>query len=480
MSLAQILLLSAFAVLFGGLAAPRWRGRILLIASLLSLFWLQPSSPVRNLDFWLPVASITLTLFVWSITRSQPSEVRRATFASTGLILGIILAVGLMRYSGPLCCITATRPPDFLRVLLGLAIAGVLVALPYRFSKARLFPVIGILFILVLFIILKTEKLSLALNAALRSLSGQPPGLASPVDLPWLGFSYLAFRLLHVLRDHQAGKLPPLSLEEFVTYALFFPALTAGPIDRAPRFASDLQRSAASTQPVLRSDPTALFFSGQRILIGVFKKFVLADSLALLALNSQNASQVNHSAWAWVLLYAYALRIYFDFSGYTDIAIGLGLLLGIRLPENFDRPYLKTNLTAFWNTWHMTLAQWFRAYFFNPATRNLRTRPQCLPTWLIILLGQMGTMLLIGLWHGITWNFVAWGAWHGFGLFVHNRWTDWLRPRMADRQVSQAMQRLLQASGWLLTFHYVALGWVWFALPDISLSWQVFLKLFGL
>lgn len=479
MSLAQILIFSAFALLYSWLATPRWRGRILLIASLISVFWLQPSTPIRNLDFWLPGASITLTLFVWAATRSRPAEDRQVTFVSAGLIIGIFLVTGLTRYSEPLCCITASRPPDFLRILLGLAIAGALVALPYRLSRGRLFPVIGILVILALFIILKTENLSLAFSADLRSLAGQSPELASPIDLPWLGFSYLAFRLLHVLRDFQAGKLPALSLEEFVTYTLFFPALTAGPIDRAPRFASDLRHATSGAQSILQTEPSVLLFSGQRILSGVFKKFVLADSLALLALNSQNASQVNQPAWAWVLLYAYTLRIYFDFSGYTDIAIGLGRLLGIQLPENFDRPYLKTNLTAFWNSWHITLAQWFRAYFFNPVTRSLKTRHQRLPVWFIILLGQMGAMLLIGLWHGITWNFVAWGAWHGSGLFVHNRWNDWLRPRMAERQLSPMLQRLLQVSGWLLTFHYVALGWVWFALPDITLSWQLFLKLLG-
>ena len=111
-----------------------------------------------------------------------------------------------------------------------------------------------------------------------------------------------------------------------------------------------------------------------------------------------------------VLLYAYAWRLYLDFSGYTDIAIGLGRLFGVRLPENFERPYLKPNLTTFWNSWHITLAQWFRAYFFNQLTRALRSRPRPLPAALIILIGQVGTMLLIGLWHGVTWNFVAWGA----------------------------------------------------------------------
>lgn len=480
MGLVQILIFSAFAMLFGWLAPARWRGRLVLVASLFSIFWLQPSTPIRNLDFWLPFAAITLTAFVWAITSSRSNEARRTVFVSAMLILGFIILVGLTRYSGPLCCVTASRPPEFLRILPGLAVAGMLVALPYRFPNTRVFPALAILVILTLFIILKTEKLSLAFSAGLRSLSGQSPEFASPVDLPWLGFSYLAFRLLHVLRDYLTGKLPALSLEEFVTYALFFPALTAGPIDRAPRFVSDLRHTANSTQPILRTEPSTLFLGGQRILSGILKKFVLADSLAFLALNSQNASQVNQTSWAWVLLYAYTLRIFFDFSGYTDIAIGLGRLLGIQLPENFDHPYLKTNLTTFWNSWHITLAQWFRAYFFNPITRSLKMRNRNMPAWSIILLGQIGTMLLIGLWHGITWNFVVWGGWHGLGLFIHNRWADWLRPRMAERQLTPYMQRLLQVGGWLLTFHYVAMGWIWFALPDIHLSWQLFLKLLGM
>jgi D-alanyl-lipoteichoic acid acyltransferase DltB (MBOAT superfamily) len=180
-----------------------------------------------------------------------------------------------------------------------------------------------------------------------------------------------------------------------------------------------------------------------------------------------------------VLLYAYALRIYFDFAGYTDIALGLGRWLGVRLPENFSAPYLKTNMTAFWNSWHITLAQWFRAYFFNPATRVLRSSSARLPVWLVILVGQAGTMLLIGLWHGVTWNFAAWGLWHAAGLFAHNRWSDWMRPRMTTLEQHPTLRRLGSLAGWLLTFHYVTLGWVWFVLPDIRLSLLVFQKLFS-
>ncbi len=219
-----------------------------------------------------------------------------------------------------------------------------------------------------------------------------------------------------------------------------------------------------------------------RILSGAFKKFVLADGLALVALNSQNAAQIQSTSWAWVVLYAYALRIFFDFAGYTDIAIGLGRLAGFHLPENFERPYLKTNLTTFWNSWHMTLAQWFRSYYFNPLTRSLRGSKGkvALPAWAIILICQLTTMLLIGLWHGITVNFAVWGLWHGVGLFIHNRWSEWMRPRSASLDNRPGLQRSLKFAGWLLTFNFVVLGWIWFALPSPGMAWNYFRLLAGL
>jgi D-alanyl-lipoteichoic acid acyltransferase DltB (MBOAT superfamily) len=219
-----------------------------------------------------------------------------------------------------------------------------------------------------------------------------------------------------------------------------------------------------------------LKIGSQRIIIGVFKKFVLADSLAIIALNAQNAGQVNSTFWMWVLLYAYTLRIYFDFSGYTDIALGLGRIMGFNLPENFNKPYLQQNITAFWNSWHITLAQWFRAYFFNPLTRKLRTMPKTIPTWIIILIGQLTTMLLIGLWHGITLNFFIWGLWHGLGLFFHNRWLNWSRKKEPSFGLSNRMKSVFN---WFITFNFVALGWVWFALPNVFLSLKVFKNLFG-
>ena len=134
--------------------------------------------------------------------------------------------------------------------------------------------------------------------------------------------------------------------------------------------------------------------------LGLFKKFVVADALALIALNDALATQVRTTGWMWIIVYAYAFQIYFDFSGYTDIAIGIARLVGIKLPENFAAPYLKPNLTQFWNSWHMTLTQWFRSYFFNPFNRWIRGY-KTIPAWTMILIGQLATMLIDRLmaWH---------------------------------------------------------------------------------
>jgi len=496
-ALAHILVFAVFALLVAWAVPQRARGWLLLASSVLAIYALQPSTPVRNLDFWLPTASLALTALVWAVTRpvEEGSQLRgglaRGDLLSAAVLGAVPLALGLTRYLDALCCLTPTRPPDLLRVAGAIGMGALLAASPLWIGgkRSRLIPaVIGL--ILALFVTLKYPPLALSASRWLRQASGQPPDLATALDLPWLGFSYLAFRLLHILRDAQAGKLPPLGLGEFATYALFFSTYPAGPIDRAPRYVGDLRRiiydpqaaRPASDLLAERSEKFKDLVAGsQRILVGAFKKFALADSLALIALNEQNAAQATSSFWTWILLYAYAWRIYFDFSGYTDIALGLGRLVGFRLPENFDRPYTRTNLTAFWNSWHITLAQWFRAYVFNPLTRFLRTRPTPLPTWLVILAGQMSIMLLIGLWHGLTWNFAAWGAWHGVGLFAHNRWNDWIRSHGTRLEADRPRQaRLLRLGGWCLTFHYVVLGWVWFALPTPALAARVFQLLFGI
>lgn len=462
-----------------GLLPVRWRGWLLLGGSVLAIYWLQPPLPIRFSDYVLPTATLILTVTTWWFTRA-PDQTRltRDDAGSIGLITAMALALTLFRFVEAEYRLTPSRPPDPLAVMVALAITAAIItglaAMTRRLNQQRVLT-IYVLVIVAIFVVLKTPALAALVSGAWRGATGQDVSLASAADLNWLGFSYVAFRLIHTLRDRQAGILPALSLREYVTYAIFFASYTAGPIDRAERFAPDYR--ALPARP--RFEAGRWLDGGTRIALGLLKKFVIADALAQgLALNATNAAQAQSTIGLWVLLYGYAMRLYLDFSGYTDIAIGLGLLFGIRLPENFNRPYLKTNLTAFWQSWHMTLSNWARFYVFTPLSRGLLKLKRRPSATLIVLLAQLATMLTIGLWHGVALNFAAWGAWHGLGLFVHKQWSD--RTRKWYRGLNQfpRRRRVWQLVGWLATFQYVVVGWVWFALP-MEQAARVMLKLFG-
>jgi len=495
MLLSEILLLAGLALLLrlvGQGAARRW---LIFGASVLAVYWLQPASPVRYLDYWLPSATLGLTLLGWLLTAPFGTRFTRANGLAIGLMGGLVLLAGLSRYLGGGDWLLATRPPQAGQVLSGLALiaaalGGLALLLRGRETPGRLLGG-AIIFIIALLVCLKAPALAQEAARVMRALVGQNVALASHLDLRWLGFSYVAFRLVHSLRDRQAGRLAGADLVTYVSYVVFFPSFLAGPIDRLERFARDFNsapRAAAlgiTAQPALgrlaqdERLTADLAQAGQRLLLGLFKKFVLADTLGLIALSPVNALQVQETGWLWLLLYLYTFQIYFDFAGYTDIAIGLGLVLGVKLPENFAAPYLKPNLTQFWNSWHMSLTQWFRGYFFNPFVRWLRGKGRQLsPAW-VLFLSQAATMLLIGLWHGVTVNFVMWGLWHGLGLFAQNRWTDLTRGWFAARDFSAGVQRGLKIFSTLLTFHYVALGWVWFVLPAPQTAVKVLSRLAG-
>lgn len=464
MTLHQIFIFAGLGLLAGRSYGRLSRPWLLFAASILAVFWLQPAALVRGFDFWLPAASLGLAAVVWALTLpAGASLTREDKLAAAALaVAGLLLAA--TRYL-PTTLLTASRPPQVELVAALAAILALLAWLAGRFGRGRA-AIVGTasLCILAALVVLKAEPLARMLTAGLRSLSGQDPTLATAFDLNWLGFSYIAFRLVHALRDRAAGRLGHYGLRDFVTYIVFFPALTAGPIERVERFVPQLH------EPFLLG-AAELQAAGQRLGSGLLMKFVLADALAYFALNPIIGAQTTSTVWMWVLLIAYAWRIFFDFAGYTHIAIGLGLLFGVRLPENFARPYSQPNLTAFWNSWHITLAQWFRAYYFNPLTRFLRTRGW--PVWAVILVGQVTTMALIGLWHGVSVNFLLWGLWHGAGLFAHSQFA----ARRKDRPAPGRWQHAFSVLG---TFLFVALGWVWFVLPQPAQALHVFGVLFGL
>ena len=288
----------------------------------------------------------------------------------------------------------------------------------------------------------------------------------------WLGLSFILFRLLHVLLEARRNQLPAATFSDLLIYTLFPPSLIAGPIDRLPRFQSDLDRVGQAYRFEFLAEGT------WRILIGAFKKFVIADLLARLPLLLTDYPGQTPAPLLWLSLYAYGFMLYFDFAGYTDMALGVARLIGFELPENFTAPYLKTNLARFWQSWHITLSSWARDYVFLPLARTLRLRVEWLPANFVALVCHLSTMLVIGLWHGFSWTFVAWGVWHGVGLFILKLWGDWRRPRARRAAAKRSSWRVLPA--WFITFNYVMLGWVFFSARDLPAAFTSLGRLFGI
>jgi D-alanyl-lipoteichoic acid acyltransferase DltB (MBOAT superfamily) len=497
LGLVAIAVIGAAALVYSSVLPARFRPWFLLLGSIIALYALQAPLAPRFADFILPTALIGLTVAGWWLSRPE----RRALLAPSGqpphdaptprnapirddwltlLVIALtIIGLAFFRYVDADFRLTASRPPAPLSVLLTLVEAGLVaaaLALILRRLPQRAVLTGSIVFLVALFVAAKWPPATSAIAGWWRGLTGQDVTLAAPTDLVWLGFSYAAFRLIHTLRDRQTGLLPELGLRDYATYVLFAPAIVAGPIDRAERFVGDLRR--LRELPGLDAGRWGLGL--WRIGQGLFKKFVIADTLAQgLSLTPALAEQTQGTAALWLLLYGYGLRLYFDFGGYTDIAIGLGILFGLRLPENFDRPYTRTNLTTFWQSWHITLSNWARFYIFTPLSRTLLRHERRPSSTVIVLISQLATMLVIGLWHGITWNFFIWGLWHAVGLFAHKQWTDRTRKWYRELQQKPGPRRAWAFVGWFITFNYVMLGWVWFLLPTPAAALQTFQKLFG-
>lgn len=465
---------AVLAMIVAALAAWRLPRRLdaLLVMSLGALFALQ-SGP-DPLLVALPVATALLVLGAWwLVTPAATPEDRR-----TALLIALV-AVGAALVRAALFPLAPGQPwfealrlpaltlAPLLAAGIGAAAMGALV--PEDTTARRRLALGFIILIVILLAVLKTPPLQ---NAVTGAFLPAETGLA-PV-WGWLGFSYIAFRLMHVLLDFRSGRLEAVNLRDFALYVTFFPALTAGPIARIEKFTKELAAPS-------RLDTARLIDGGRRIGIGLFKKFVLADTLALVALGPQLAAQAQAGpALWWLMLYAYAFRIYFDFAGYVDIAIGIGRLAGISLPENFTAPYLKRNIAQFWNSWHITLSTWFRLYYFTPLSRTLMGTPLREQKMLIIFIAQVSSMVLIGLWHGVALNFVLWGAWHGLGLWLHRALTERTGGWDAFVAARPALARLAGVLSVLATFHFVALGWVFFALGDPALIVRALRGLFGL
>jgi D-alanyl-lipoteichoic acid acyltransferase DltB (MBOAT superfamily) len=236
-----------------------------------------------------------------------------------------------------------------------------------------------------------------------------------------IGISFFTFQALSYVIDVRRRRLRPTTLLDFAVYLSFFPHLVAGPIVRAGEFLPQLRHQ----RDARRVDAGIAFWL---IALGLFKKVVIASYLASHSVDPLFALPFRHGGVeALVGVYAYAIQIYADFSGYTDMAIGLALLLGFRFPLNFDAPYTATSLQDFWRRWHMTLSRWLRDYLYVPLGGNQRGRARTYANLLTV-------MVLGGLWHGAAWTFVVWGLLHGLGLVVER----WFGDRRARRDLRRA------------------------------------------
>jgi alginate O-acetyltransferase complex protein AlgI len=272
----------------------------------------------------------------------------------------------------------------------------------------------------------------------------RPSEPALDIILP-LGISFHTFQSISYVVDVYRGKQIPIrSYTDYALYVSFFPQLVAGPIVRARNFFDDLFHWHAPTHEEFQRGVQLAVF-------GLAKKLICADQFALIADQYfKNPSLLPGGLPALTGTLAFALQIFFDFSGYTDIAIGTALLFGFHFPENFRRPYLATSIIDFWHRWHISLSTWLRDYLYIPLGGN---RHGVLNTYRNLLL----TMTLGGLWHGASWNFVIWGAYHGVLLSIE-------RLIFGKRE----LPRLLLVPSTILTFVMVCVGWVFFRAKTLT------------
>lgn len=271
--------------------------------------------------------------------------------------------------------------------------------------------------------------------------------------LPLLGLSYVAFQMIAYLADVSRGAVSAeQNIFRFISYTLFFPKIISGPITKYKLFNDQV----SSLNPNFSDMADGL----RRVFQGVIKRLLMANQLGVVAdavfnLNTPNVTP----SIAWLALIAYTLQLYYDFSGYTDIALGMGKIIGIKLPENFDYPYTSQSIGEFWRRWHMTLSGWFREYVFYPLERK-RAR----------VLGQQINLvivfLLTGLWHGVTINFLIWGGIHGVAIAVESLIGRW------QKTIWRPVRHLA-------TLVIVMVGWVFFRSPSVDYALAFLGRLVG-
>lgn len=279
----------------------------------------------------------------------------------------------------------------------------------------------------------------------MRWMGHEPSWISLHVILP-VGISFYTFQTLSYTIDIYRRDLKPVSsLLDFSVFVAFFPQLVAGPIVRAKDFLPQLK---TNQKLDFRSDHFLL------VLKGLFKKVIIADNLALLVDGVFHTPEIFPSIVIWIATLCFAVQIYCDFSGYTDMAIGIAAIFGFRFPLNFNKPYFAKSPSDFWRRWHISLSTWLRDYLYISLGGN---RKGSLLTYRNLLI----TMILGGLWHGASWNFVIWGALHGFLLILYRLFN-------LDKIIAQSKSKIIRFFSWAIMQYFVLLTWITFRVTDFT------------
>ena len=317
-----------------------------------------------------------------------------------------------------------------------------------RRGKAKLFITINIVINLALLGFFKYAGMLVGTFDAVTGLGLSIPEVALPIGISFYTFESMSYAIDVYRREAPAMR----NIIDFAAYLSFFPHLVAGPIVRY---------EALQAQVLNRRETLEKFTEGtKRFLTGLFKKVLIADNLAILAERVQYLGTPS-TLTAWMGILAFTFQIYFDFSGYSDMAIGLGKMFGFELPENFDHPYVSQSVSEFWRRWHMTLGGWFREYVYIPLGGNRKGR-LCTVRNLAIV------WVLTGMWHGASWNFAFWGAYYAVLIILEKLF---LQKKVLDK--IPAFFR------WLYSFLAAAIGWLFFSYTDIGQAFSVLASMFG-
>ena len=283
---------------------------------------------------------------------------------------------------------------------------------------------------------------------AITSTSFETTSLVLP-----LAISFFTFQQISYLVDCYRGQKPESSFLHYCLYVTFFPQLIAGPIVRYRQIGPQLHNIFTK----LQSKPY-FHCAISLISVGLFKKVVIADNLAPVVDAGYSIADSLSIIDAWLVTISFTLQIYYDFSGYSDIAIGSALLFGVVLPQNFGSPYQSTNIRVFWKRWHMTLSLWFFEYVYKPLGGNRKILP-------FFILNILFTFFLSGLWHGAGWTFIIWGLIHGFAVIIFATWKGF-------------NIKLPAAASWIITFLFINISWIFFRAHDLGVAIDVIQALF--